>query len=172
MTATLEITRKKSFVASLRKMSVLIDGKAAAELSNGQSTTLPVPAGPHTIEVMMGSLGSAPARLEFAGGQAMQFGCYPKMGAFSGSVILARTDGSVVEGTGPRRHQAKLVLVFGLLGLVIGIFGLAALGQGISNLREMSAGKMDPSGRSMTLAGTIVGGIGFALNVIGLLSMM
>jgi hypothetical protein len=171
MTATLEITQKKSWFGAMRKISLLIDGKAAAELSNGQTTTLPVSPGNHTFEVQLGPMGSAPARMEFAGGGTMQLGCQPKMGLFAtGDLILTRTDGSVVEGTaGPKRHHGRLVIAFGLLGFLIGLFGLASLFQGIVDLKQMRIVKMDPSGRSLTAAGTILGGLGFALNVIGLI---
>lgn len=55
-------------------------------------------------------------------------------------------------------HRGTLVLVFGILGLVICIiFGILAWVWGNADLKEMDAGRMDPSGRGMTQAGKIIG---------------
>ena len=57
-----------------------------------------------------------------------------------------------------------MILVFGILGLVLCvIFGIIAWVMGSSDLREMDAGRMDPSGRGMTQAGKICGMIGVIL---------
>lgn len=66
-----------------------------------------------------------------------------------------------------RPHRAVAVLVLGILALVIGcigwIFGIIAWVMGSADLREMEAGRMDPTGRSMTQAGKICGMIGTIL---------
>ncbi|HEU0039536.1 MAG TPA: hypothetical protein VFR76_09695 [Verrucomicrobiae bacterium] len=64
-----------------------------------------------------------------------------------------------------------MILIFGILGLV-GIcwpLGIVAWVMGNGDLKEMDAGAMDPSGRSMTNAGRICGIIGTILLIIGVL---
>jgi len=57
-----------------------------------------------------------------------------------------------------RPHRGVLVLVFGIVGIVCClIFGIIAWVMGSSDLREMDAGRMDPSGRGLTQAGKICG---------------
>jgi len=65
-------------------------------------------------------------------------------------------------------HRGTLILVFGILGLVIcPPFGVAAWIMGSGDLKQMDAGTMDPSGRSMTSAGKIIGMIATILGIIG-----
>lgn len=64
-----------------------------------------------------------------------------------------------------RSHRGPLILVFGLLGLGCMLFGILAFALGIADLSAMRAGDMDNSGRSLTLAGTILGGCVAVLNV-------
>lgn len=67
-------------------------------------------------------------------------------------------------------HRGTLVLVLGILGLVIcGPLGIAAWVMGSSDLKEMDAGLMDPSGRSTTQAGKICGMIATILMIIAVL---
>jgi len=67
-----------------------------------------------------------------------------------------------------RPHRGVLILVFGILGLVCCmIFGIVAWVMGSSDLREMDAGRMDPSGRGLTQAGKICGIISVALAIVG-----
>lgn len=62
-----------------------------------------------------------------------------------------------------------MILVFGILGLVCCIiFGIIAWVMGNGDLREMDAGRMDPSGRGLTQAGKICGIVSVALAVVGL----
>ena len=64
-----------------------------------------------------------------------------------------------------------MILIFGILGLV-GIcwpLGIVAWVMGNGDLKEMDAGAMDLSGRSMTNAGRICGMIGTILLIIGVL---
>lgn len=64
-------------------------------------------------------------------------------------------------------HRGTLILVLGILGLVIcGPLGIAAWVMGSSDLKEMTAGTMDPSGRSLTNAGKICGIIASILMIV------
>ena len=66
-------------------------------------------------------------------------------------------------------HRGTLVLVLGILGLVVcGPLGTAAWIMGNTDLKEMTAGLMDPSGRGNTNAGRICGMIATILMAIGL----
>lgn len=68
-----------------------------------------------------------------------------------------------------RPHRGVMILVFGILGLVCCIiFGILAWVMGGSDLREMNAGRMDPSGRGLTQAGKICGIISVALQIVGI----
>jgi hypothetical protein len=59
---------------------------------------------------------------------------------------------------GMRPHRGTMILVLGILGLVLCfILGIIAWVMGTGDLREMDAGRMDPSGRGMTQAGRIIG---------------
>jgi hypothetical protein len=67
-------------------------------------------------------------------------------------------------------HRGTLILVLGILGLVLcGFLGIAAWVMGNGDLKQMDAGTMDPSGRSITNAGRICGIIGTILMVLGAL---
>lgn len=64
-------------------------------------------------------------------------------------------------------HRGTLVLVFGILGLVVcGPLGIAAWVMGNNDLKEMAAGTMDPSGRSLTSGGRICGMIASILMIV------
>jgi len=64
-------------------------------------------------------------------------------------------------------HRGVTILVFGILGLVVcQLFGIAAWVMGNTDLNEMNAGYMDPSGRDLTNAGRICGMIATALLII------
>ena len=70
-------------------------------------------------------------------------------------------------GTGLQPHRGTIVLVLGILGLVVcPICGIIAWVMGNTDLREMEAGRMDPSGQGLTKAGKICGMIGVALAVL------
>lgn len=61
-------------------------------------------------------------------------------------------------------HRGTLILVFGILSLVIcAPLGIAAWVMGSADLKQMDAGAMDPTGRSLTNAGRICGIIGTIL---------
>lgn len=69
-------------------------------------------------------------------------------------------------------HRGTMILVFGILSLVIGcigvIFGIMAWVMGNADLKEMDAGRMDPTGRGTTQAGKICGIISVVLHVVGI----
>jgi hypothetical protein len=66
-------------------------------------------------------------------------------------------------------HRGTLILVLGILGLVVcGPVGIAAWVMGASDLKEMEAGTMDPTGRGTTQAGKICGMIACILMILAL----
>lgn len=63
-----------------------------------------------------------------------------------------------------RPHRGVLILVLGILGLVCCfILGIIAWVMGNTDLQEMRAGRMDPSGEGLTQAGRICGIISVVL---------
>jgi hypothetical protein len=61
-------------------------------------------------------------------------------------------------------HRGGMILAFGILGfLCCALFGVVAWVMGTNDLREIRAGRMDPSGQGMTQAGMIMGIISTAL---------
>jgi hypothetical protein len=65
-------------------------------------------------------------------------------------------------------HRGTLILILGILGLVVcQPIGIAAWVMGNTDLKEMDAGTMDPSGRGTTQAGKICGMIASILMIIG-----
>jgi len=65
-------------------------------------------------------------------------------------------------------HRGGAVLALGILGLVVcGICGIIAWVMGNGDLREMAAGRMDPTGRDLTKAGKICGMVGVIVNLVG-----
>ena len=77
-------------------------------------------------------------------------------------------DDRPVRGGG-KPHRGTMILIFGILSLICCpiIFGVLALIMGQADLKEMDAGRMDPSGRGMTKAGVILGIVGLVLGVVG-----
>jgi peptidoglycan/LPS O-acetylase OafA/YrhL len=71
--------------------------------------------------------------------------------------------------SGLKPHRGGMLLAFGILGILCCIvFGILAWVMGSSDLKEMAEGRMDPSGEGMTKAGKILGIIGCALAVLGI----
>ena len=65
-------------------------------------------------------------------------------------------------------HRGALILTFGILGIACCFpFGIAAWIMGNSDLAQIEAGMMDPSGKGTTNAGRICGIIGTILAIIG-----
>jgi len=70
-------------------------------------------------------------------------------------------------------HRGGLILALGILGMVIcAPVGVAAFLMGRRDLAEMTAGRMDPSGRGTTQAGWILGIFSVIMICIGLLALM
>ena len=66
-------------------------------------------------------------------------------------------------------HRATMILVFGIIGLTAcGIFAPIAWVMGNTDLREMDAGMMDPSGRDTTNIGRILGMVGTGLTAVAM----
>ena len=66
-------------------------------------------------------------------------------------------------------HRGVLILVLGILGIVCCfITGIIAWVMGNNDLREIDAGKMDPTGRGLTQAGKICGMVGVILAIVGI----
>lgn len=66
-------------------------------------------------------------------------------------------------------HRGGLILALGILGwFSCPIFSVLAWAFGTSDLREMRAGRMDPSGMGLTQAGQILGVINSVLWLVGL----
>jgi hypothetical protein len=80
-----------------------------------------------------------------------------------------------VESQGPpqqslRPHRGGLVLALGILGIVCCfICGIIAWVMGNNDMREMDAGRMDPSGRGLTQAGKICGIVSIILQIMGII---
>lgn len=67
-------------------------------------------------------------------------------------------------------HRGTLILILGILGLVVcAPCGIAAWIMGSGDLKQIDAGQMDPTGRSLTSAGRICGMIATILLVIGVI---
>ena len=67
-----------------------------------------------------------------------------------------------------RPHRGGLILALGILGLICCIIcGIIAWVMGNNDLRDMAAGRMDPSGQGLTQAGKICGIISVILAIIG-----
>jgi len=67
-------------------------------------------------------------------------------------------------------HRGVLILMLGILGLTIcGLIGIPAAFMGMADLREMSSGRMDPSGKGLTIAGMVMGWVCVGLFALGIL---
>lgn len=70
-------------------------------------------------------------------------------------------------------HRGTLVLVLGILSLIVcQPLGIAAWVMANGDLAAMNAGTMDPSGRSTTEAGRILGIIATVLMALGVLVIL
>ena len=76
--------------------------------------------------------------------------------------------GPQAQGQQPLKpHRGGIVLALGILGLVVcTICGIIAWVMGNNDLREMTAGTMDPSGRGMTQAGKICGMVSVIIPIV------
>lgn len=70
--------------------------------------------------------------------------------------------------SGLKPHRGGMLLAFGILGILCCIiFGIVAWVMASGDLKEMAAGRMDPTGEGMTKAAKILGIIGCVLAVLG-----
>src|SRR5262245_19354305 len=75
-------------------------------------------------------------------------------------------------------HRGGLILTFGIIGLVVLLFcwlpafSIPAWIMGHIDLKAMREGRMDPDGRGPTMAGYIMGIVGTALFVIGIVILI
>lgn len=69
---------------------------------------------------------------------------------------------------GMRPHRGTLILVLGILRIVISctIAGIIAWVMGNGDLKAMDAGQMDPSGRSITNVGRVLGIVSVCLTIV------
>ncbi len=146
MNTQLEITRKPHLIGWARGARITLDGQEVANVGTGKTVTLEVTPGKHVVGAWLGSNPSPQHAIDFASGETVRLQCRMKMGAFA--------------------NNFKLILILGLLGFVFGVFGLAALVQGIADLNKMSRGQMDRSGELLTWIGTILGAVGFLINLL------
>jgi hypothetical protein len=66
-------------------------------------------------------------------------------------------------------HRGILILIFGILSIVCCfIFGIIAWVLANGDLKQMAAGRMDPSGEGMTKAGKICAIVGIAIQIVGI----
>ena len=84
-----------------------------------------------------------------------------------------RTPPAAAESQAPVQsvapHRGVLILVLGIIGIVCCfICGIIAWVMGNNDLREIDAGRMDPSGRGLTQAGKICGMVGVILGIIAI----
>ena len=71
-----------------------------------------------------------------------------------------------------KAHRGTLILIFGILSIFACLpLGIAAWVMGQRDLKAMDAGTMDPSGRSNTNAGRVLGVIGTLLVCIPVMLM-
>jgi hypothetical protein len=65
-------------------------------------------------------------------------------------------------------HRGGLILALGIISWAVGcpIFGICAWVMGSADLREMRAGRMDPSGSGLTQAGQIIGMLHAMLTIV------
>ena len=72
-----------------------------------------------------------------------------------------------VQHTAPvKDHRGRMLLVFGILGTPLWIFGAVAWVLGNRDLKAMAEGKLDSNGEGLTMAGKILGIIGLFMNLL------
>ena len=80
------------------------------------------------------------------------------------------TDSVSSSSSSVKPHRGVLILVLGILGLVACMpLGIVAWVMGSGDLKAIDRGEIDPTGRSMTNAGKILGIIAVVLAVLGIL---
>jgi hypothetical protein len=167
MNAQLQITRGPQVIGFARGARITIDGADIANVGVGKTVTLEVPPGKHAFTAWLGGNPSAQNTMDFVPGETAHLECGMKIGAIANTFELTSKEGRLVTGEPVMaRNHGTLILILGLLGFFFGIFGLAALIQGMVDLIKMSRGKMDRSGELLTCIGLILGTIGFLVNLL------
>jgi hypothetical protein len=72
--------------------------------------------------------------------------------------------------TAGKPHRGTMVLILGIVSIICNLLfipGVLAWVFGNSDLKEMDAGSMDPSGRGLTQAGKVLGIIGTVITIAG-----
>ena len=96
---------------------------------------------------------------------------YPELMALlapSRSTPTPPTPSSQADAIHYAPHRGAMILTFGILGIACCFpFGIAAWIMGNTDLAQIEAGMMDPSGKGTTNAGRICGIIGTILAIIG-----
>lgn len=70
-------------------------------------------------------------------------------------------------------HRGVLILILGILSIFCCLIcGIVAWVMGNNDLRQMTAGTMDPSGRGLTNAGKICGIVGIAIQIVGIVLLV
>jgi hypothetical protein len=107
-----------------------------------------------------------PSLLSMAASNANPFASDPAVPAQTDNPYVSpRAAGGPVLGLRP--HRGGLVLTLGLLGFFCcQFFAIAAWIMGYADLKEIDAGRMDPTGRGLTQAGMIIGIIGTVLMIL------
>jgi hypothetical protein len=142
MNTHLEITRKPHLIAWARGARITLDGQEVANVGTGKTVTLEVTPGKHVVGAWLGSSPSPQHAIDFAPGETVRLECRMKMGAFANNFQLTSNEGRLVAGAPVQSgHHGTMILILGLLGFIFGIFGLAAVVQGIADLTKMSRAK-------------------------------
>ncbi len=69
-----------------------------------------------------------------------------------------------------KAHRGVMLLIFGILSIICCfIFGILAWVMGNTDLKAMADGQMDRSGEGLTKAGKILGMIGCAFAILGII---
>lgn len=78
-TASLVIVRAGGFVDAIRRYAVLVDGQQAALIANGETKTIPLEPGMHTVKLKIDWCGSNEVTFQLAAGETASFQCGPNL---------------------------------------------------------------------------------------------
>jgi hypothetical protein len=76
------LVRRSAIADNLKAYNVLIDGVEAAQIRDGQSISIPVSPGPHTVQLSMDWCRSKPAEFSVTEGEGIQFECGSSLGGW------------------------------------------------------------------------------------------
>jgi uncharacterized membrane protein len=74
------------------------------------------------------------------------------------------------ENVGVAEHRGVLILVIGIFSVVCSclVLGIIAWVMGHADVKEMNAGRMDPAGRGLTMAGMVLGIVCVVMHILAL----